>query len=69
MPNRNICLTQTIQFWIAASYSQEKLEGSSAKYFHFHKTDMFEEGPCEAAVKACVEAFGGVLVSFSNAKG
>jgi NAD(P)-dependent dehydrogenase (short-subunit alcohol dehydrogenase family) len=41
-----------------APFDQEKLEGSSAKEFHFHKTDVLEEGACDAAVKAYVEAFG-----------
>jgi NAD(P)-dependent dehydrogenase (short-subunit alcohol dehydrogenase family) len=41
-----------------APFDQGKLEGSSAKEFYFHKADILEEGACDAAVKACVEAFG-----------
>jgi NAD(P)-dependent dehydrogenase (short-subunit alcohol dehydrogenase family) len=44
-----------------APFGREKLESSSAKDFQFHKADMVEDGACDAAVKACVEAFGWVL--------
>lgn len=41
-----------------APFDEEQLEASNGKDFHFHKTDMLEEGACDAAVKACVDAFG-----------
>jgi hypothetical protein len=39
-------------------FDPEKLESGSAKDFQFHKTDIVEDGACDVAVKACVEAFG-----------